>query len=107
MSAPAQERRRYAVVGLGGRAQTFVNALAGPYADRAELVGFCDVNQTRMAVHNRWLAEKFGAAAVPQYAAADFARMLTEQRVDAVVVTSVDRTHDGYIVDRARGRAAT
>ncbi|WBQ07760.1 Gfo/Idh/MocA family protein [Kribbella sp. CA-293567] len=98
MSAAAQERRRYAVVGLGARAQTFVNALAGPYADRAELVGFCDLNQTRMAVHNRWLTERFGAPAVPQYAAADFGRMLTEQRVDAVVVTSMDRTHDDYIV---------
>ncbi len=98
MSAPAQERRRYAVVGLGARAQAFVNALAGPYSDRAELVGFCDVNQTRMAVHNRWLAEKHGAAPVPQYDAADFGRMLTEQRVEAVVVTSMDRTHDDYIV---------
>ncbi|MFI5713383.1 Gfo/Idh/MocA family protein [Kribbella sp. NPDC051620] len=98
MSAAAQERRRYAVVGLGARAQTFVNALAGPYADRAVLVGFCDVNQTRMAVHNRWLAEKFGAPAVPQYEAGDFGRMLVEQRVDVVVVTSMDRTHDDYIV---------
>lgn len=98
MSAAAEGRRRYAVVGLGGRAQMFVNALAGPYSDRAELVGFCDLNQTRMAVHNRWLAEKFGAAAVPQYEAADFGRMLTEQRVDVVVVTSMDRTHDDYIV---------
>ncbi|MDX6280242.1 MAG: hypothetical protein QOH03_1313, partial [Kribbellaceae bacterium] len=98
MAAAAQERRRYAVVGLGARAQTFVNALAGPYADRAQLVGFCDVNQTRMAVHNRWLAEKFGMAAIPAYEAGDFARMLVEQRVDAVVVTSMDRTHDDYIV---------
>jgi predicted dehydrogenase len=98
LSAAAQDRRRYAVVGLGARAQTFVTALAGPYADRAELTGFCDPNQSRMAVHNRWLAEKFGLAAIPQYDAADFARMLVEQRIDAVVVTSMDRTHDDYIV---------
>jgi len=91
-------KRRYAVVGLGARAQTFVDALAGPYADRAELVGFCDVNQTRMTVHNRWIAESHGHAAVPQYEAGDFGRMLDEQRVDVVVVTSMDRTHDDYIV---------
>ena len=91
-------KRRYAVVGLGARAQTFVDALAGPYADRAELVGFCDVNQTRMTVHNRWIAEDHGHAAVPQYGAGDFGRMLAEQRVDVVVVTSMDRTHDDYIV---------
>jgi predicted dehydrogenase len=94
-----EARRRYAVVGLGARAQTFVDALAGPYADRAELVGFCDVNQTRMAVHNRRIAEKFGAAGVPQYAAADFDRMLKEQQVEVLVVTSMDRTHDDYIVN--------
>lgn len=95
---PAADSRRYAVVGLGARAQAFVDALAGPYADRAELAGFCDVNETRMAVHNRWLAERHGYLAVPQYRAEDFDRMLTEQRVDVVVVTSVDRTHDEYIV---------
>ncbi|HEY0470753.1 MAG TPA: Gfo/Idh/MocA family oxidoreductase [Kribbella sp.] len=98
MPAAAEARRRYAVVGLGGRAQTFVDALAGPYADRAELVGFCDVNQTRMTVHNRWLAERHGYPAVPQYEAGDFGRMLEEQRVEVVVVTSMDRTHDDYIV---------
>ncbi|MDX6248851.1 MAG: hypothetical protein QOF10_2211, partial [Kribbellaceae bacterium] len=98
MPTANEARRRYAVVGLGARAQTFVDALAGPYADRAELVGFCDVNQTRIAVHNRWIAERYGYAAVPQYEAGDFGRMLEEQRVDVVVVTSMDRTHDDYIV---------
>jgi predicted dehydrogenase len=93
-----EARRRYAVVGLGARAQTFVDALAGPYADRAELVGFCDVNATRMGVHNRRLAAKFGHPEVPQYGAVDFDRMLKEQRVEVVVVTSMDRTHDDYIV---------
>ncbi|MGY1496008.1 hypothetical protein ACW4TU_05175 [Streptomyces sp. QTS52] len=40
------------MVGLGARAQLFVQALAGPYADRFELAGLCDVNAHRMAVHN-------------------------------------------------------
>ncbi|TCN37716.1 oxidoreductase family protein [Kribbella orskensis] len=98
MSGTPASRRRYAVVGLGARAETFVGALAGPYAERGELVGFCDTNPTRMSVHNRWLAERHGYPAVPQYAAADFARMLDEQRPDVVLVTSMDRTHDDYIV---------
>ena len=98
MPPAADQKRRYAVVGLGARAQTFTDALAGPYADRAELVGFCDVNPTRMSVHNRWLAEQQEYPAIPQYAAEDFGRMLEEQRVEAVVVTSMDRTHDDYIV---------
>ncbi|GAB2968635.1 Gfo/Idh/MocA family oxidoreductase [Streptomyces pseudoechinosporeus] len=92
-------RRRCAVVGLGARAQLFTRALSGPYADRIELVGFCDVNAHRMAVHNDWLAaEHPGRAPVPAYAAEDFELMLREERVDLVVVCSMDRTHDHYIV---------
>ncbi|MEV2215492.1 Gfo/Idh/MocA family oxidoreductase [Streptomyces sp. NPDC050997] len=86
-------RRRCAVVGLGARAQLFTQALSGPYADRAELVGFCDVNAHRMAVHSQWIG-----ADVPAYAAEDFEEMLRRERVDLVVVCSVDRTHDHYIV---------
>ncbi|MEU1268459.1 Gfo/Idh/MocA family oxidoreductase [Streptomyces sp. NPDC005799] len=86
-------RRRCAVVGLGARARLFTAALAGPYADRVELVGFCDVNPHRMAVHNEWIG-----AAVPAYTAEDFTEMLRRERVDLVVVCTVDRTHDHYIV---------
>ncbi|MFF7133057.1 Gfo/Idh/MocA family oxidoreductase [Streptomyces sp. NPDC008196] len=87
-------RRRCAVVGLGARARLFTEALAGPYADRVDLVGFCDVNPHRMAVHNDWIG-----ASVPAYAAEDFTEMLRRERVDLVVVCTVDRTHDHYIVE--------
>jgi len=87
--------RRYAVVGLGARAQLFTEGVVRRDAD---LVGFCDVNPTRMAVHNRLLKEGHDLPEVPAYAAADFRKMLVEQRVDSVIVTSVDRTHDDYIV---------
>jgi predicted dehydrogenase len=92
-------RRRCAVVGLGARAQLFTEALTGPHADRMELVGFCDVNAHRMAVHNDWIAAAHpGHPPVPSYAAEDFEEMLRRERVDLVVVCSVDRTHDHYIV---------
>ncbi|MGW3646081.1 Gfo/Idh/MocA family protein [Streptomyces sp. NPDC000878] len=92
-------RRRAAVVGLGARARLFTEALAGPYADRFELAGFCDVNSHRMAVHNGWLADADpGRAPVPAYAAEDFDEMLRRERIGLVVVCSVDRTHDDYIV---------
>ncbi|MFF4522177.1 Gfo/Idh/MocA family oxidoreductase [Streptomyces bluensis] len=91
--------RRAAVVGLGARAQLFTEALAGAYSDRIELVGFCDVNAHRMAVHNDWLAAAHpGRAPVPAYAAEDFDEMLRRERVDLVVVCTVDRAHDDYIV---------
>ncbi|MFF5476587.1 Gfo/Idh/MocA family protein [Streptomyces sp. NPDC012935] len=91
--------RRAAVVGLGARARLFTEALAGPYADRFELAGFCDVNSRRMAVHNAWLAEAHpDRAPVPSYGAEDFDEMLRRERIDLVVVCTVDHTHDDYIV---------
>ncbi|MFB9235866.1 Gfo/Idh/MocA family protein [Plantactinospora siamensis] len=93
--------RRYAVVGTGARAEMFVRALALDHPDTAELVAFADVNQARMDAHNRWLTG-LGRPAVPTYRAADFGAMLTRERVDTVLVTSVDRTHDAYIVAALR-----
>ena len=61
------------MVGLGARARMFTEALTGPYADRIELVGFCDVNAHRMAVHNGWIAADHpGREPVAAYAAEDF-----------------------------------
>jgi hypothetical protein len=90
-------RTRYAIVGLGSRAQMFVRALASTHAEHAELVAFCDVNRTRMEVDNRAVQE-FGQAPVPTYRPEDFVAMLERERVDAVIVTTIDRTHDEYIV---------
>ena len=52
--------KRYAIVGLGGRSRFYYQALAGTYSDRAELVAFCDVNQTRMDYANGIISEQFG-----------------------------------------------
>src|SRR5689334_20463373 len=71
----------------------FTTALTTGYRDRAELVALCDPNRTRMAWHNEALG-----VSVPCYRPADFARMLAEQRVDRVIVTSVDRTHHRYAI---------
>ncbi|MFJ8358164.1 Gfo/Idh/MocA family protein [Streptomyces sp. NPDC093984] len=99
MSSDTAPRRRAAVVGLGARARLFVEALSGPYADRIELAGFCDVNAHRMAVHNDWItADHPGRPPLPAYGAEDFELMLRRERIDLVVVCSVDRTHDHYIV---------
>src|SRR5690349_11845072 len=90
-------RRRYALVGAGARAGMFLRALAVEHADRGELVALADVNHTRMAAHNRWL-EDLGAGPVKTYGAHDFTTMLAAERVDEVLVTTVDATHADYIV---------
>ncbi|GDY12476.1 dehydrogenase [Planctomycetota bacterium] len=90
-------RTRYAIVGLGSRSDMFQSALLKDHAEVGELVAFCDTNPGRMAYANRQSVERFGAAPVATYAPGDFARMLDEQRVDRVIVTSIDRTHHRYV----------
>jgi predicted dehydrogenase len=89
-------RKRYLIVGLGARAELFVRAILNDYADRAELVGLCDVNRTRMEYYNRRLVSAGGAASLPTFTPDQFDRALAEQRADCVIVTSVDRTHHRY-----------
>ena len=38
------KRKRYAVVGTGGRAVMYVDGIADSFRDHAELVGFCDIS---------------------------------------------------------------
>jgi predicted dehydrogenase len=95
------KRLRYAVVGTGARAEMFVRALVLDHPATAELVAFADVNQARMDAHNEWL-EELGFDSVPTYPAVDYTTMLEKERVDVVLVTTVDRVHDEYIVAALR-----
>lgn len=90
---------RYAIVGTGSRAEMWARAIAA-HPD-TELVAFADVNAGRMAVHNRWLAAA-GHPPAATYPAAETRRMLDAERVDRLLVTTVDRYHDEYIVDALR-----
>ena len=93
-----ERRKRLAIVGCGGRAKMFVDAIAGTYAGHHELVALCDVSQVRMAWHNARLAEEYDLPAVPTYMADEFARMIRETQAETVIVTSMDSTHHHYIV---------
>src|SRR5688500_3096714 len=95
-------RTRYAVVGLGSRSAMYTRAVLTDYADRAELVGYCDVNQTRLDYWNAHYAAALGAPPVPTFKAEDFEQMIERQRVDCVIVTSIDRTHHDYITRAMR-----
>lgn len=91
-------RKRYALVGAGGRAKMFVDAVADTYAPHAELVALCDLSQTRMDWHNRRLAELFGHGPVPTFLATEFDEMVAAARPDVVIVTTMDSTHHEYII---------
>ncbi|WP_321301930.1 Gfo/Idh/MocA family oxidoreductase [uncultured Sphaerochaeta sp.] len=92
------KKKRYAQVGTGGRARMFYEAIATRYQDSSELVAFCDMSQKRMDYSNTILGDLCGHPPVPTYKSDQFTQMVKEQRPDVIIVTSVDRTHDQYII---------
>ncbi|MDD3424788.1 Gfo/Idh/MocA family oxidoreductase [Sphaerochaeta sp.] len=92
------EKKRYAQVGTGGRARMFYEAIATRYQDSSALVAFCDMSQVRMDFSNKILVEKCNHSPVPTYKHTEFDRMIDEQKPDVIIVTTVDRTHDQYII---------
>jgi predicted dehydrogenase len=90
-------RKRYALVGTGGRAAMYVDAIAEDFRNHAELVGLCDLSQTRMDFYNERLAERYDLPPVPTYHADGFDQMVAETRPDVVIVTTMDSTHHLYI----------
>ncbi len=91
-------RRRYAIVGTGGRSVMYFDAILGDYRDYADLVGLCDLSATRMDWYSRLAASRHHAAPPPTYAAADFDLLVRQQKPEVVIVTSMDCTHHYYII---------
>src|ERR1044071_1290964 len=88
---------KYAIVGAGGRHQMFRAAVTETYAKDNQLLALCDVNEKRLALS--------AASAPPQpgngiatYVAAEFDKMIAEQKPDTVIVTVPDYLHHEYIV---------
>jgi predicted dehydrogenase len=95
-----RDRRRYAIVGTGARAEMYARALAVDHADRCELVALADPNPARLKVHND-LLRRHGAPPAAEYVidgGTDLPALLDKERIDVVMVTTVDRMHDEYIV---------
>lgn len=90
------KKKRYAVVGVGGRSRMYRSGIPGKYSDTSELVGFCDNNEGRLRLAAQTAKDAHGID-VPTYAAEAFDRMIEETRPDAVVVTTRDCRHDEYI----------
>lgn len=91
-------KKKYVQVGLGGRARFFYEAIASTYHQTCELVGFCDVSQTRIDYANRILVNKYGQKKVKTCMPSQFEQLLDDVRPAEVIITSVDRTHHDYII---------
>ncbi len=98
MTTSTDGRRRYAVAGTGSRAAMYVDAMLGEHADVAVPVAWCDTNEVRMAYYDAKVREA-GLAPV-HFHPDDLSRMLSEQQVDVLIVTSPDHTH-AEVVTRA------
>lgn len=90
-------RKRYVIVGVGSRHLMYQDAIERDYPQHAELVGICDTNVGRLN-EARARSTKNMATLPPTFLAADFDRMLSETKPDFVIVTTIDSTHDDYIV---------
>ena len=88
---------KIAIVGCGSRHQMFRNSVIEDYADKHEIVALCDSNAHRLGEAARAVS-KPGTNGVATYLAADFDRLIAEQRPDTVVVATPDFLHADYIV---------
>jgi predicted dehydrogenase len=98
MEKQGNRKKKYVLVGTGGRSEFFYGAIAQDYRDTAELVAFCDINQTRMNYANKLLVDNYGYQPVHTYLSQQFDEMIRIEEPDAVIVTSIDRTHHTYII---------
>ena len=90
-------RRRFAIIGCGGRHFMYQDAIETTYKDHAQLVGLCDLNPGRVEVAQA-RSTKNGTPVPPGYSHVDFEKMIQETKPDFIIVTTVDATHADYIV---------
>ena len=92
------KRKRYVQVGVGGRSWTYTTALVKRMKGTCELMGICDSNRGRMELCNKKIVEELSGKVVPMFLDTEFDDMIRQLQPDVVVVTSVDCTHDHYII---------
>lgn len=92
----AEQKRRYALIGTGGRASFYYLSIASTYSSTAKLVAFLDTNRTRMKYANERLSQ-VSHKALSTYHPDEFSRMVEETKPDELIVTTIDSTHAYYI----------
>lgn len=90
------ERQRYALVGAGHRAEMYIEAIAGPYAEASCLVALCDTNPAR-AEYYREFVERHGARGPELFLPDQLEEVILRHRIGRVIVSSPDHTHAEYI----------
>jgi predicted dehydrogenase len=91
-------KKRYAIVGTGGRSGMFIRAILETYKETSELVAFCDLSAQRMKHWNMHVEQSHQHPPIPTYLADQFDKMVAETKPDVVIVTTMDCLHHKYIV---------
>lgn len=95
----SNKKKKFVVVGTGGRIPMFIDPIVRDYADSCELLGLCDLSQVRMDYHKNRLARDYGhTGEIRTYLAPDFDRMIDELKPDIVIVCTTDSLHHEYII---------
>jgi predicted dehydrogenase len=85
-------KKRLALVGTGIRGLgMWTSDLVRTYGDQVEFVGLCDINPGRLAY-----AKKASGLTCATFT--DFELMMRETKPDLLIVTTVDSTHDAFII---------
>jgi len=85
-------KKKIAMVGTGHRGTGMWGTdVIKEHGDRVTFVGLCDINKGRVET-----ARKMMNLSCPVYT--DFDQMMLEQKPDLLIVTTVDATHDTFII---------
>jgi predicted dehydrogenase len=87
---------RYALVGCGHRAKSYLEAIANEYPDRARIVALCDTNPGRAELARTRVEHQFPDAAC--YSDDGFDRMIADRTPDCILVMVPDLLHEHYIL---------
>ncbi len=96
-TSAADLRHRYAIIGTGSRSRLFQEGIERDFREHVRLAALCDLNPGRLQLAAE-RSRAWSGNSPALYAPADFERMLQEQAIQTVIVTTVDGTHHEYIV---------
>jgi predicted dehydrogenase len=90
--AGSSTKKRYAMVGTGHRGTgMWGKGAISDYSEYVEFVGLCDINPGRVET-----GKKLIGTTCPTYT--DFEKMMRETKPDVLIVTTIDSTHDQFII---------
>jgi len=98
-SAPTASKNKLVMVGTGSRGTgMWGGALLQRYPEKVEFVGLCDMNPGRVEAGKEIVGANCPTFSDLKNPLASFEKMMKETKPDTVIVTTVDATHDDYIV---------